>query len=81
MFSMNTKTLKLCLKCVTKIGKNLLEYCDVYAVGLRSRRYLVRLDKQQRKKALLGNDWPLNNVKAVFPTGSGPRLYNQEKRL
>jgi hypothetical protein len=32
-----------------------------------------------RKKALLGNGWSLNSVKAVFPTGSVPRLYNQEK--
>jgi hypothetical protein len=45
------------------------EQCDVHAVGLMS---------QQRRNELLGNDQPLNNVKAVFSTGSVPRLYNSE---
>jgi hypothetical protein len=26
---------------------------------------------------LLGNGWPLNNAKAMFPMGSGPRLYTE----
>jgi hypothetical protein len=32
---------------------------------------------QSLLKALLGNGWPLNNAKAVFPMGSGPRLYTE----
>jgi hypothetical protein len=39
-------------------------YCDLHAVGLRSRRYLVTAR-------------PLNNVKAVFSMWSDPRLYSQ----
>jgi hypothetical protein len=39
------------------------EQCDVRAVGLRSRRFLVMAR-------------PLNNVKAEFSMSSGPRLYN-----
>jgi hypothetical protein len=44
-------------------------YCDVHAVGLMS---------QQKKNVLVGNGWPLNNVKAVFSTGSDPMLYNSD---
>jgi hypothetical protein len=51
-------------------------YCKVlWHVRLRSRRYLVTARPAAKEKALLGNGWPLNNVKAVFPMGSGPRLY------
>jgi hypothetical protein len=46
-----------------KRTKNKCVYCDVHAVGLRSRRYSVTVR-------------PLNNVKTVFSTGSDPRLYN-----
>jgi hypothetical protein len=41
----------------------------MHAVGLMS---------QQRNNELLGNGWPLNNVKAVFSTGSDPRLNNSD---
>jgi hypothetical protein len=44
----------------SRIRNNL--YCDVHAVGLRSRRYLVKAR-------------PLNNVKATFSMWSDPRLY------
>jgi hypothetical protein len=40
------------------------EQCDVHAVGLRSRRYLVMAR-------------PLNSVKAAFSMWSDPRLYSQ----
>jgi hypothetical protein len=46
----------------------------LWHVRLRNRRYLVTARQQLRKKALLGNGWPLNNAKAVFSMGSGPRL-------
>jgi hypothetical protein len=38
---------------------------------------LVTARQAAEEEALLGNGWPLNNAKAVFPMGSGPRLYTE----
>jgi hypothetical protein len=56
------------------LGTSSLKKGAVWHVRLRSRRYLVTARQQLRKKALLANGWPLNNTKAEFSMGSGPRL-------
>jgi hypothetical protein len=48
-----------------------ISYCDMHAVGLRNRRFLVTARQATEE---------VDNVKAAFSMWSDPRLYNQGKR-